>query len=55
MQYLQDNKSKMLLSKFPLDVDFEDFVGSYTSKNPFGPIEYLALGYNDDVTFYKLK
>ena len=55
LQQIQNNDSKIFLSKFPLDVDFEDFVGRYASKNPFGPIEYLALGYNDDVTFYKLK
>ena len=50
----QNKKSSILLYKFPLDVDFEDFIGRYASKNPFGPIEYIAMGYGDDITLYKL-
>lgn len=43
-----------ILRNFPLNLDFDDFVSNYSRKNPFGTIEYVALGYGDNMTFYKV-
>ena len=52
---IQDNGGDPNVSWIPLNCDFSDFVKNYSTRNPFGTIEYVALGYGDTgITFYKV-
>ena len=52
---IEDNDGDPNITGIPLNCDFSDFVQNYSTRNPFGPIEYVALGFGDEgITFYKV-
>lgn len=51
---IKDNGGNPNITGIPLNCEFDDFVKNYSTKNPFGRIEYVAIGYGDTgITFYK--
>lgn len=51
---IKDNGGDPNITGIPLNCEFDDFVKNYSTKNPFGRIEYVAIGYGDTgITFYK--